>query len=58
MLLFRTAAFFVDRFFEQISIDKFTMHNAQFTIMERAMRAYLNRDEITGFCLRIDTDLV
>ena len=34
------------------------MHNAQCTIVERALRAYLDRDEITGFCLRIDADLV
>ena len=39
-------------------IDKFTMHNSQCTITERALRAYLNRDEITWFCLRIVTDLV
>ncbi len=39
-------------------IDKCTIHNAQCTIMERALRAYLNRDEITWFCLQIDADLV
>ena len=34
------------------------MHNSQCTIVERAVRAYLNRDEITWFCLRIDTNSV
>ena len=38
--------------------DKCTIHNAQYTIVERALRAYLNRDEITWFCLRTDTNLV
>ena len=35
-----------------------TIHNAQCTILERALRAYLNRDEITRFCLRTDTNLL
>ena len=34
------------------------MQNSQCTIVERALRAYLNRDEITWFCLQIDPNLV